>query len=111
MAQINLTQLNNAFVKAYMRYYNNGDAYDYQEMYDKGCKLIDDPQMVPLLSDFARYRQDYITSDREVAAFAKAYTMCTKQEFTCQEYIVYGILAPLALVAMCIIAEIIEPTY
>ena len=69
-----MTQLNSAFAKAYMCYYNNGDAGDYREMYDKGCKLIDDPKMVPLLSEFARFRQDYITSDREVAAFAKAYT-------------------------------------
>ena len=75
-----MTQLNSAFAKAYMRYYNNGDAGDYKEMYDKGCKLIDDPKMVPLLSEFARFRQDYITSDREVAAFAKAYTMCNQQE-------------------------------
>ena len=75
-----MTQLNSAFAKAYMRYYNNGDAGDYKEMYDKGCKLIDDSKMVPLLSEFARFRQDYITSDREVAAFAKAYTMCNQQE-------------------------------
>ena len=79
MAKIDLTQLGNAFGKAYMRYYDNGDADDYQEMYDKGCKLLADPQMTPLLNDFARHRHDYITSDREVAAFAKAYTMCTKQ--------------------------------
>lgn len=69
-----MAKLNKAFREAYDEYYQNRDEGDYEEMYAAGCQMIDDKEMHPLLSEFARYRHDYITSDREVAAFAKAYT-------------------------------------
>ena len=69
----------NAFLSAYDNYYNNGDAGDFDEMMEKGDAILRDKEYAPLLADFANYRLDILTSDREVAAFAKAYTkFCRK---------------------------------
>lgn len=77
MAQIDLAKLHNAFVAAYDDYYDNGDNRDFDEMLAKGLKLTADKEMDSLLCEFAVYRHDILTSDRELAAFAKAYTKIT----------------------------------
>ena len=69
-----MVALGNAFRLAYNDYYDNGEDRDFDQMFERGKELLDDESLIPVLSDFARYRHDLITSDREVAAFAKAYT-------------------------------------
>lgn len=77
MAQIDLTKLGNEFVAAYNDYYDNGDVGDFDDMLAKGLELTADKELDPLLCEFAAYRHDILTSDRELAAFAKAYTKIT----------------------------------
>lgn len=77
MAQIDLTKLSNEFVAAYNDYYDNGDVGDFDDMLAKGLELTANKELDPLFCEFAVYRHDILTSDRELAAFAKAYTKIT----------------------------------
>lgn len=77
MAHIDLTKLSNEFVAAYNDYYDNGDVGDFDDMLAKGLELTANKELDPLLCEFAVYRHDILTSDRELAAFAKAYTKIT----------------------------------
>lgn len=70
------------FAGVYDLYYNAPyEQTDEHAMMLEGDRLMQDKANVPLLKMLVRYRQDVLTSDREVAAFAVTYNLY-QQRFT-----------------------------
>ena len=64
------------FTGVYDLYYDAPcEQTDEHAMMLEGDRLMQDKANVPLLKMLVRYRQDVLTSDREVAAFAVTYNL------------------------------------
>ncbi|MBQ8713113.1 MAG: hypothetical protein IJ551_09900 [Prevotella sp.] len=62
------------FSGVYNVYYDSCDyGREYDAMVIRGDQLLQDSEAKPLLTMFANYRMDIVTSDREAAALAVTY--------------------------------------
>lgn len=73
---MNLEKLNKAFEQAYEFMYENGTPKMFVEIFETCAK---NKYFKMVLADFAKYREDVISSDRECAAFILAYMSTTEQ--------------------------------
>lgn len=77
---INIHDFHKKFLKEYDFLYENRDnVAGYEEAVNEFDKLMDtNKSFRDFVGEFAKYRQDYITSDREAAAFMFAMTWFEK---------------------------------
>lgn len=67
---INIHKFNDQFKKEYdFLYDNNDNVAGYEEAVNAFDDFISSPENQKFVSEYVKYRQDFISSDREAAAF------------------------------------------
>ena len=70
MKNVNIKKFNEKFIEEYDFLYNNNDnVAGFDEAVNAFDTMIKNENFMQFVGGFVQYRQDYITSDREAAAF------------------------------------------
>lgn len=68
--KVNIHEFTKQFEKEYDFLYENEDnVWGYRQALEKGDEFISNPKNKEFIAEFCKFRQDFISSDREVVAF------------------------------------------